>query len=186
MRSILSFSRRPSSRCRTARRAHAVDTFECRESARCSAAPLLRADLLRSAGSDIRWFARNTLRLSDTSLGALRRRRRKNVRAPNHPPPPEVRGTSRGHDHCVAASLGVANPAPGPAELTAALELAILDSAWSPRAVLVKNLLRGHLWAFGPFANPVEAIEYAERIPSDIFGPTGGNIEVLVLPLELP
>lgn len=101
-------------------------------------------------------------------------------------PPPEVRGTSRGHDHCVAASLGVANPAPGPAELTAALELAILDSAWSPRAVLVKNLLRGHLWAFGPFANPVEAIEYAERIPSDIFGPTGGNIEVLVLPLELP
>lgn len=80
--------------------------------------------------------------------------------------------------------LGVAGPAPGPANLTAALESAILDSAWCPRVVLVKDLIGGHFWAFGPFANPVEAVEYAERVPSEIFGPTCGNIEVSVLPLE--
>lgn len=98
--------------------------------------------------------------------------------------PPEVRGASRDQDRGVGDMLGVAGPAPGPAELTAALELSILDSLWSPHVVLVKDLIDGHFWAFGPFTNPVEAVEYAERVPSDIFGPTCRNIVVSVLPLE--
>lgn len=100
--------------------------------------------------------------------------------------PPEVRGTSRGRDHCVAAMLGVANPAPGPAELTAALESTILESAWLPHVVVVEDLTSGHRWAVGPFEHPLRGLEYADRIPVELFGPTRGNFEVSVLPLELP